>query len=881
LAIALVGELGAFTLLSTSASTAAQVGAHQTGNAALTAQVAAPASRAVKEAATSTVSREVFGFGLASSLGDPSIGYPSWDFSLLSTVAFFGLHINWDGTIVADSGWTVWNSGTLSGLVSTAHAHGTKVVVTIVLQDFQAGTPNMCAGLINRATTVSQTVAQVVAKGVDGVNVDYEGLNGTCQNGQTSQSMMTDFVRRLRAALPVGSYLSVDAYASSASDTLGFFDIRGMSPYVDAYFVMAYDLEYSNYLRSPTTCTGFCLGPTAPLTGYYYNDTSAASQYLAAVPASKIILGVPYYGRKACVSAAEPNAYPTGSVVADSYLDASGEAGASAVQAGTYVAHRDANDPAGLERWDTWYNPSLGCTRELYWDDATSLDAKYDLVNQDGLRGVGIWTLNYGGAAPELWAALASRFARCATAGLTPAKPAQPAGSDIAFAASSTGCATPQYEYWIQYPGGAWSLKRGWGGAAFTWNTGGLAPGVYTVHAWASSSGTVRDAIGEATVTLTGCTSASVTPATASAQIGSVVSLVAGAGGCPNPTYEFWLQYPSGRWVLLQQWGGPTLNWNTTAMAPGTYTIHAWAGQQGAAQTLEVYAATSLTLFNCTTAALSPATASHPAGSTIGFTASANGCVGPQYEFWVQYPGGAWYLEQPWGGPTFSWATTSLAPGVYTVHAWVNHTGATTWDSIGSSTVTLTGCTAASTTPSSSAAQVGSVFSLVASSSGCPDPTYEFWLQYPNGRWVLLQQWGGSTFNWNTAGMGPGTYTIHAWANQQGAAPTLEVYGSTTLTLYSPCTAASISPASGSSTPGTTVKFTASASGCQTPMYEFWLLDPSGTWHLMLAFGNGPTWTWNTSGWARGKYTVHAWADQWGTDPTLHEAIGAATFTST
>src|SRR6266571_1666560 len=42
--------------------------------------------------------REVFGFALASSLSDPTIGYPSWDFSLLSTVAFFGLHVNDDGT---------------------------------------------------------------------------------------------------------------------------------------------------------------------------------------------------------------------------------------------------------------------------------------------------------------------------------------------------------------------------------------------------------------------------------------------------------------------------------------------------------------------------------------------------------------------------------------------------------------------------------------------------------------------------------------------------------------------------------------------------------------------------------------------------------------
>jgi len=178
--------------------------------------------------------------------------------------------------------------------------------------------------------------------------------------------------------------------------------------------VMAYDLEYSNYAHPPTSCSRFCLGPTAPLSGYYYNDTSTASQYKASVPASKVILGVPYYGRKACVPAATPNQYPSGGVTADAYLDAAGESTAPEVKPGSYAAHRDANDPSGQERWDTWFNTSLNCIRELYWDDIVSLGHKYDLVNADGLRGVGIWNLNYGGGAPELWNALAAKFTTAA-----------------------------------------------------------------------------------------------------------------------------------------------------------------------------------------------------------------------------------------------------------------------------------------------------------------------------------------------------------------------------------------------------------------------------------------------------------------------------------
>ncbi|HUZ27910.1 MAG TPA: glycosyl hydrolase family 18 protein, partial [Solirubrobacteraceae bacterium] len=360
------------------------------------------------------------------------------------TVAFFGLHVQGDGTFASDSGLAVWNSSELSGLLSVAQPHGTKVVLTIILQDFSGNTPTMCTALAHKATTIANTVAEIKAKGVDGVNVDYEGLNGSC--GTTDPSWARDsfkaFVVALRAAMPAGSYLSVDSYASSAADPLGFFDVQGMAASVDSFFVMAYDLEYSNYLRSPEKCGVFCLGPTAPLDGYYYTDTSTASQYLAVMPASKVILGVPYYGRKACVVSGTANAYPTGSVVADSFIDASGELTSGLVQPGTYVGHRDANDPPGLERWDTWVNPSLSCTRELYWDDPVSLAKKYALVNSDNLRGVGIWNLNFGGGMQDLWSSLSTNFS-CPVAINVPATETT---TKFTFSIGAGGCSVSSFD---------------------------------------------------------------------------------------------------------------------------------------------------------------------------------------------------------------------------------------------------------------------------------------------------------------------------------------------------------------------------------------------------------------------------------------------------
>ena len=416
----------------------------------------------LQTAAPGSPQREVFGFALASSLSDPTLGYPTWDFSILSTVAFFGLHVQSGGNFANDSGWTVWNSSQLGGLLSAAHAHGTRVVLTIILQDFSPGTPTMCAGLSHGAATVSQTVSEMKAKGVDGVNVDYEGLNGSCGTTDPSwaRHRFTSFIAGLRSAMPAGSYLSVDTYAGSAADSAGFYDIPGLAPYTDSYFVMAYDLEYSNYSRAPTNCSSFCLGPTAPLAGYHYTDTSTVQQYTSVVAASKVLLGVPYYGRKSCVAAANPNQVPTSSVAADMYLDATGESTASGVQAGSYAAHRDANDPQGNERWDTWVNTTLNCTRELYWDDTTSLAHKYDLVNNSNLRGVGIWNLNYGGGAPELWQLLAQKFGT--------STPWQSLGGILTTAPDASSWGASRVDAFVRgTDNGLW--QAGWNGSAWSW----------------------------------------------------------------------------------------------------------------------------------------------------------------------------------------------------------------------------------------------------------------------------------------------------------------------------------------------------------------------------------------------------------------------------
>ena len=471
----------------------------------------------------------------------------------------------------------------------------------------------------------------------------------------------------------------------------------------------------------------------------------------------------------------------------------------------------------------------------------------------------------------------------CASANVTAAPPSpQVQGVQVLLTSTATGCSSPQFEYWLQSPGGAWTQLRPYSATAtLTWNTTGYPAGTYVIHAWASQAGSdlsTWQTYGSSTYTLQAqpqCANAAVSPASLSQPAGTTVAFTVSSSGCLNPLYEFWVQYPDGTWNLKRGWGSSNaFSWDTSGLAPGMYLLHAWVSYSGS--TWEVIGSANVTLTGCTSAAVSPASQSLGSGSVVSLSASSGGCPNPVYEFWVQYPDGSWHLVQGWGGASLSWDTTGLGPGVYTVHAWANQQGAApTLEVYGTATVSLSGCATGGLSPGTVSQAAGTVVALTASSSGCPKPQYEYWVQYPDGSWRLKQGWSSSTaFSWATTGLGPGTYTVHAWVSATGSGH--DAIGSSTVTLTG-CSSASVMPSSGSSPVGTSVTFTASSSGCPTPVYEFWLLDPSGTWHLMRPFSATSTWTWDTSGWAKGNYTVHVWANNQGADSSIYEIWGSAT----
>ena len=80
---------------------------------------------------------------------------------------------------------------------------------------------------------------------------------------------------------------------------------------------------------------------------------------------------------------------------------------------------------------------------------------------------------------------------RCIAADISASPPSpQNAGTSITFTASSTGCTSPQYEFWSQAPGGAWTIVRPYNASnTFTWGTSLAGRNLYRFGVWVRAGG--------------------------------------------------------------------------------------------------------------------------------------------------------------------------------------------------------------------------------------------------------------------------------------------------------------------------------------------------------------------------------------------------------
>jgi hypothetical protein len=295
----------------------------------------------------------------------------------LSTLAYFSIDVNPNGTLdESGPGWNGFQSQDLTNLISRAHAAGERVVLTVT--DFDQGSLNALTSSASAAGSLSSALIPLLdAKSLDGVNFDFEG------NGSGDQAGLTNLITTVAAALRGADphwQITMDTYASSAGDPGGFYNLPALAPAVDAFFVMDYEL---NLQGTPSAAS--------PLTSGQFSSLTTLQQYTSAVPASKVILGVPFFGID----------WPTD----NGTMAANAAGGANDIPDSQAAAN-------GPEYWDpvtdtAWTSYQVGNQwHESYYEGLNGLFDVSQLAGHYNARGVGIWALGMENNDAQMIAAL-------------------------------------------------------------------------------------------------------------------------------------------------------------------------------------------------------------------------------------------------------------------------------------------------------------------------------------------------------------------------------------------------------------------------------------------------------------------------------------------
>ncbi|MCC5946177.1 MAG: hypothetical protein JJT94_14700 [Bernardetiaceae bacterium] len=310
--------------------------------------------------------------------------YKSYNFSLLSHITYFSYELN-----PATGDYNTIHNWRTTSLVDSAKANGTKVLLSVT----NFGSANNMRFLRNKAAQkkcIDNLKMLLAERDAHGVDIDFENVSAVNRNDFTN--FLIDLSLSLRAQNP--EYII--SLCLPAIDFNKVYDITQLEEHIDIFVIMGYEFYGMN---------SEVAGPVSPVnsgsTWWPYNLTSSVSDYLASgVPATKLLMGLPYYGSE----------WQTEGLKIPSKVE-------RFINYRMYRNIRDAfgvinccQDEVSMSRFYA-YRDSDNNYRQVWFEDERSLAQKYDWVLEQKIGGIGIWALGYDNGYDDLWKVMGAKFA--------------------------------------------------------------------------------------------------------------------------------------------------------------------------------------------------------------------------------------------------------------------------------------------------------------------------------------------------------------------------------------------------------------------------------------------------------------------------------------
>lgn len=314
----------------------------------------------------------------------------NYQWNLLSDLCFFAYEVDaTTGNAISTHGWAT------NDAVDSAIANGTNVHLCATLFSNHA---TFFGSSTAQNTLITNLISLIQTRGAQGVNIDFEGVPSS------QSSNLTNFIINLGTQLHAANpnyKLSICLYAVDWSNV---FNEPILNNYVDFYTIMGYDYYWTGSAQA---------GPNDPLygftSGYDYSLSRSISYYLnEGIPNSKLILGLPYYGREwETTSNSVPSSTTGNNVYSRTY---------SYIKNNSSGFYSTANSGYDLRSTSKNYIfQNTGTWRQCWVSEANELEARMETVQRRNLKGIGIWALGYDDGYSELWQAINSKLTDCRT----------------------------------------------------------------------------------------------------------------------------------------------------------------------------------------------------------------------------------------------------------------------------------------------------------------------------------------------------------------------------------------------------------------------------------------------------------------------------------